>query len=97
MSPASALRAARAAGIDLRIDGSDLVLEAPAPPPPDVLNLLARHKAAIVVILRLGAGDEGWSEADWKAFYDEQAGIAEFDAGLPRPEAEGSCPEEWCN
>lgn len=45
MSAAEALRAARAAGISIAIDGDDLVLEAPAQPPPAVLGLLARNKA----------------------------------------------------
>jgi hypothetical protein len=34
MSMVQALKAARAAGIHLGIDGDDLVLEAAAPPPP---------------------------------------------------------------
>ena len=34
MSAAEALKAARAAGVELRLDGDDLVLEAAAPPPP---------------------------------------------------------------
>ena len=33
MSAAEAIMAARAAGVRLGIDGDDLVLEAPAPPP----------------------------------------------------------------
>ena len=33
MSAAEALKAARAAGVELRVDGDDLVLEAAAPPP----------------------------------------------------------------
>lgn len=40
MSAAIALLAARAAGIELAIDGDDLVLEASAPPPGTVLELL---------------------------------------------------------
>ena len=39
MSAAEALKAARAAGIELGIDGDDLVLEAAAPPPAAVLDL----------------------------------------------------------
>jgi hypothetical protein len=30
-----------------------------------------------------------WDAADWQTYYDERAGIAEFDSGLPRPDAEG--------
>jgi hypothetical protein len=37
MSAAEALKAARAAGVSLRVDGDDLLLEAPAAPPATVL------------------------------------------------------------
>jgi hypothetical protein len=44
---------------------------------------------------------EGWSGEDWHAFFDERAGIAEFDAGLPREQAEprayACCVTEWLN
>ena len=82
MSAAEALAAARAAGIQISIDGDDLVLQASAPPSAEVLDLLARHKAAIVTLLR--PGSDGWSAADWQEFFDERAGIGEFDGGLPR-------------
>jgi len=62
MSAAEVLKAARASGIRIRVDGDDLVLEASAPPPPAVLDLLARHKAEILVPLRPsddGAPDDG--------------------------------------
>lgn len=99
MSAAEALKAARAAGVHLGIDGDDLVLEASTPPPAAVLDALSRHKAEIVVLLR-PAGD-GWSAEDWQVFFDERAGIAEFDGGLPRPEAEAQafacCVVEWLN
>ena len=46
-------------------------------------------------------GDGGWSAEDWQVFFDERAGIAEFDGGLPRPEAEvqafACCVSEWLN
>ena len=42
------LRAQRAAGIRVEIDGDDLVLEAPVPPPPIVLDLLSRHKTNVI-------------------------------------------------
>jgi len=45
--------------------------------------------------------DGGWSAQDWQAFFDERAGIAEFDGGLSRPEAEASafacCVAEMMN
>lgn len=86
MSAAEALRAARDAGVGLHVDGVDLVLEASAPPSAAVLHLLTRHKADLILLLR--PGDDGWSAEDWRAFYDERAGIAVFDGGLPCPDAE---------
>jgi hypothetical protein len=86
MSAAEALKAARAAGIQLGIDGDDLVLEASAPPPPALIDLLSRHKAGIVALMR--PGRDGWSAEDWQVFFEERAGIVEFDGGQPRPEAE---------
>jgi hypothetical protein len=99
MSAAEALKAARGAGIQLGIDGDDLVLEASAPPPAAVLDALSRHKAEIVVLLHTGR--DGWSAEDWQVFFDERAGIVEFDGGKPRPEAEAQafayCVVEWLN
>ena len=81
------------------IDGDDLVLEASAPPPAAVIALLSRHKAEIVVLLR--PAEDGWSAEDWQVFFEERAGIVEFDGGLPRAEAEAQafacCVVEWLN
>jgi len=99
MSAAEVLKAARAAGIQLGINGDDLVLEASAPPSPAVLDMLSRHKAEIATLLMQGG--EGWSVEDWRAFYDERAGIAEFDCDQTRTEAEARafecCVTEWLN
>jgi hypothetical protein len=62
MSAVEALKAARAAGTQLGIDGDDQVLEASAPPPPAVIDLLSRHKAGIVALLR--PRRDGWSAED---------------------------------
>ena len=51
----------------------------------------------------LRPGGDGWSGEDWRAFFDERAGIAEFDGGLPRDQAEARAfedlvapaPEQW--
>ena len=51
MSAARSPQAARAAGIQLGIDGDDLVLEASAPPPAAMLDLLSRHKAEVLAVL----------------------------------------------
>jgi hypothetical protein len=99
MSAAEALEVARATGIRIEIDGDDLVLEAPTAPPPGVLDLVSRHKAGIVTLLRLA--DDVWSAEDWQVFFGERAGIAEFDGRLPRPQAESRafacCVAEWLN
>jgi hypothetical protein len=99
MSAAEALKAARAVGIQLEVDGDDLVLEASAPPPSAVLEILSQHKAEIVAVLR--PGRDGWSADDWQAFFDERAGITEFDGGLSHAEAEARalacCIVEWLN
>lgn len=99
MSAVQALKAARAAGIDIALDGDALVLAAATAPPPAVLDLLACHKAGIVALLL--PTNDGWSGEDWLAFFDERAGIAEFDGGLPRASAEARafacCVAEWLN
>ena len=99
MNAVLALNAARAAGIELALDGDDLVLRAASAPPAAMLDALSRHKADIVALLR--PGHDGWSGEDWLAFFDERAGIAEFDGGLPRASAEARafecCVVEWLN
>ena len=63
------------------------------------LPAIRQNKAAIIRLLR--PGEDGWSAEDWQAFFDERAGIAEFDGGLSRAEAEASafahCVAEWLN
>jgi hypothetical protein len=99
MSPAEVLAAAWVVGIRIRIDGNDLVLTAQAPPPDMILDALARNKAAIVELMR--PCKDGWTVQDWRMLFDERAGIAEFDGGLLRVEAEiqalDYCVIEWMN
>jgi hypothetical protein len=93
MSAAQAIMAARAAGLRFDVDGNDLVLDASTQPPSAVLDLLSRYKAGVVTLLR--PANDGWSGEDWLAFFDERAGIAEFDGGLPRDQAE-ACAFACC-
>jgi hypothetical protein len=81
------------------VDGDNLALEAPTQPPQAVLELLSQHKADILKLLRPANG--GWLAEDWQVYFDERAGIAEFDGGLARAEAEARaftcCVVEWLN
>jgi hypothetical protein len=99
MSAAAVLRAARALGVELTIDGDDLLLEAASEPPASVVDALRRRKAEVVAMLR--PGRDGWSAEDWRLFFEERAAIAEFDGGLSRTEAEARalacCIVEWLN
>ena len=99
MTATECLRAARAIGIDIAIDGDGLVLEASSPPPVAILDALSCNKAGIIALLRPGA--DGWSAEDWQMFFDERAGIVEFDGELPRHDAEvrafACCIAEWLN
>lgn len=99
MSAIEALKAARAAAVEILLDGDDLVLEAPACPPPAVLDLLSQHKPEIIALLR--PDRDGLTGEDWRAFFDERAAMAEFDGGLTRDQAEAQafryCVMQWLN
>jgi hypothetical protein len=99
MTAAQALQAAHAAGIQVRIDGDDLLLEAAVPPPAEVVDLLSRNKTGVLAVLRPAA--DGWSARDWQIFFEERAAIAEFDGGLRSSDAEAQafacCIVEWLN
>lgn len=99
MSAFDTLALARTAGIEIKLDGDDLVLQASAEPPESIIQLLARDKPDIVAILR--PDQSGWTGEDWRAFFDERADLAEFENCLPRDEAElrafEGCVTEWLN
>jgi hypothetical protein len=98
MSAMEALRAARALGVELTIEGNDLLLEAAREPPATTVEALARHKAEIIKLLRPSNG--AWSPEDWQLFFEERAAAAD-DGGLPRADAEAqafeSCVVNWLN
>jgi hypothetical protein len=99
MNAVDAVRAARAAGLELEVEGDDLLLAATAPPSASILEMLARHKATVVALLR--SGGDGWSALNWWSFFDERADIAESKGGLTRVQAEerafACCEGEWLN
>lgn len=91
MTAATVVREAVAGGIAIRVEGEALVLSADGQPDEHLLRKLRPWKSAIVAYLR---GLACWGEEDWTAFYDERAGIMEFDGGLARAEAEAGAREE---
>ena len=74
MKALEALKAARATGIVILIDGDDLVLQASAPPNQSVLDALSRNKAEILALLR--PGNDGSSVEDDQALEVEASGIS---------------------
>ena len=52
MSAFRALDAARAAGIEVRLDGQHLLLSGDGEPRADVLEMLRQHKRSIVALLQ---------------------------------------------
>ena len=97
MSAEAAVQLARKHGIRLSVNGANLKVVSDKEPPTEVLEAIRGHKAEILALL--AASKEGWSADEWRAFCDERVGIAEFDGGLPRAEAEAnafeSCVIEW--
>jgi hypothetical protein len=98
MSAMEALRAARALGVELTIEGNDLLLEAASEPPATAVEALVRHKVGIIKLLR--PSKAVWSPDDWKFFFEDRAAAAD-DGGLPRADAEAQalecCLVEWLN
>jgi len=94
VSAADALKAARAAGVEFRLDGDDLVLEASAPPPAEILDLLSCHKAGILSLLR-----PAWAAEDWSEVYEERVAVAAIDGEQEESEARRiayeSCIVRW--
>lgn len=64
VSAADVLSTAQAAGIRIHLDGEDLVLQAPAPPPPALLDVLSAYKAEIVAVLRAKLPSKPADQAD---------------------------------
>ena len=98
MSAADALRAARAAGLTMRSDGECLLLEASVEPPKAVLDALARHKYAILDLLRPGLS--GWNAKDWRAYFTKRCEIAGSKERSPaeakaNANALACCVTEW--
>jgi hypothetical protein len=99
MSAAETIRMAEASGIRFEVEGADLILDADLEPPINVVNAIRRHKAEIIELL--SPPSDRWTVEDWQALFDERAGIAEFDGGQSKADAEvlafECCIVEWLN
>ncbi len=99
----------------LRVSGGDLVVDAPAGSlSRDTIQALRQNKPKILELV-LGEGGcitppnraqqrntrPDWSETDWRAFYNERAGIAEHLGEVSRADAEARAFEctavSWLN
>ena len=64
-------------------------------------RLQCQRPVSVAGAARLHTERAGWSGEDWRAFFHDRAGIAEFDGGLPREQAEARafacCVAEWLN
>ncbi len=67
MSALQALKAARDAGVRVRIDGDALTLDANAAPPPAVLDLLTVHKPGVIALPRTGSKKIPLRKADLRS------------------------------
>jgi hypothetical protein len=81
-------------GVSLKKNGNQIVLEGPASVLTDALvDKLRELKSDLLHTLA------DWDSGDWQAFYDERAGICEFDGTAARFEAERRayecCITEW--
>ena len=65
MTVTEALQLARSQGVEVTLDGDDLVLQAEAAPPPGLLARLGRGKWDIVAALRLREAEERRSVVQW--------------------------------
>ena len=54
-------------------------------------RLRCQWPVSVTGVAPLRTGRDSWSGEDWRAFFDERAGIAEFDGGLPRRRGRGPC------
>ena len=61
MNATQIVKEATAIGIDIAIDGDDLLLKSAVQPPRAVVDLISRHKADILLLLWLG--DSGFADA----------------------------------
>ena len=79
---------ARAAGLSMEVDGSDLIVEADRDPPAELLAELRQHKAEVIAFLRPPPRETADAAQD-AGDLDERAALVEYGANIPRRWAEG--------
>lgn len=99
MTPAAILKQAQADGLSLTLTGrGTMLIKGPQPAVDRWKPALRECKAGLLALLQ-AASSAPWDAADWRAYRDERAAVAEFDGGLSRRDAEGmayrSCVSEW--
>lgn len=83
MTTVAALRILRDHAVVVELDGTNLRLQASAPLPPSAVTTLRAEKAGLVRLLT-----DHPDFLDRLDDYEERAAIMEYDARLPRAEAE---------
>ena len=100
MSATSIIGRIRAARGDIRLADVGIKLKVPASLHDEAIAEIKTLKDAIRRALK-NETDDPWDADDYRTFYDERAGIAEFDGGQSRVQAEASSLEssivEWIN
>lgn len=88
MTVTEALQLARLQGVEVTLDGDELVLEAEAAPPPGLLAILGRGKWDIVAALRLREVEERRRVTLWinDHFASSSPGVCAHCGNGPRPE-----------
>jgi hypothetical protein len=83
-----ALELAQSQGVEVTLDGDELVLKAEAAPPPGLLAILGRGKWDIVAALRLREAEERRRIVQWvnDHFASSPPGVCDHCGGGPRPE-----------
>ena len=89
MTTGALLKALGRRGVRLEARGSHLVVDGPADAlPDDLIERLRALKTELLVLLAANPPGALWDARDWQVYFEERAGIREFDGGLPRTEAE---------
>ena len=93
MKAAELIRHVERAGAQLRLIGDEIQIKKRTLLTPSEISALAHQRDAIRRYLRDRASDP-WDGVDYRTFFEERAGISEYDGGLPREEAEWQAFED---